>query len=108
MDIYNHAFNFEGKKINYHRKYLENYFFKKRIQRENYYIPSGGSEIILLLFRGLFDHNGNMQRKHLNRINDLFIKKEIKDEVNNILTIIEKEEPEYFKEIVFFKKKQSL
>ena len=51
---------------------FKKYLFDNKILTNNYYIPDPISEIILLIYRNLYDFGGNWcRRKHTNRINNL-------------------------------------
>lgn len=62
---------------------FKKYLFDNLIKIDNYYIPNPISEIILLIYRNLYDKQGNWSIKHINRINELlsFVNK---DEFNKI------------------------
>tara|TARA_B110000208_G_scaffold45975_1_gene60961 strand:- start:4220 stop:4822 length:603 start_codon:yes stop_codon:yes gene_type:complete len=100
FDIYNYCFNYEGRIFNVANDLFHTYLFNNRILRNNYYIPSPGAEILLLFFRGFYDHNKNWQHKHNTRICELY-NEESKIELYNILeyfdTFIKKEIIKYIK-----------
>ena len=62
---------------------FKKYLFDNLIKIDNYYIPNPISEIILLIYRNLYDKQSNWSIKHINRINELlsFVNK---DEFNKI------------------------
>jgi len=50
---------------------FKKYVFDNKIKKDNYYIPNPISEIILLIYRNLYDLSGNWKRKHRVRITSL-------------------------------------
>lgn len=62
---------------------LKKYLFDNLIKKNNYYIPNPISEIILLIYRNIYDKRGHWSKKHINRINELIININ-KDEFNKI------------------------
>ena len=52
---------------------FKKYLFDNLIKIDNYYIPNPISEIILLIYRNLFDKRGIWSKKHINRINELLL-----------------------------------
>lgn len=48
-----------------------NYMFQNKISKSNYWIPDHVSEVILLLFRNVFDKKGKWSEKHKKRIKEL-------------------------------------
>jgi hypothetical protein len=62
---------------------LKKYLFDNLIKKDNYYIPNSISEIILLIYRNIYDKQGNWSNKHINRIEELIVDIE-KDEFNKI------------------------
>jgi len=62
---------------------FKKYLFDNLIKIDNYYIPDPISEIILLIYRNLYDKRGNWLGKHINRINELLLSIN-KDEFNKI------------------------
>tara|TARA_B110001450_G_scaffold50029_1_gene46651 strand:+ start:18424 stop:19524 length:1101 start_codon:yes stop_codon:yes gene_type:complete len=62
---------------------FKKYLFDNLIKIENYYIPNPISEIILLIYRNLYDKRSNWCVKHINRINELLLSVN-KDEFNKI------------------------
>jgi hypothetical protein len=48
-----------------------NYVFNNKVKIDNYYIPNNYSELILLIFRCLYDKNGIWGNKHCERIDEL-------------------------------------
>ena len=89
FDIYNYSFNFEGNVFYLVNDAFHEYLFDNRIVRDNYYIPSPGAEIILLFFRGYYDHNCRWQAKHINRIRELYNNKESIEELSNLLKLLD-------------------
>ena len=67
------------------------YLFKNKIKRDNYYIPHPIHEVILLLYRNIYDKKGKWSRKHINRIKDL-------------MKLIEKEQFLFFSNMCFSQK----
>ena len=53
---------------------FKRYLFNNKIQIDNYYIPDPISEIILLIYRNLYDKNSSWANKHKLRINELLLK----------------------------------
>lgn len=51
---------------------FKKYLFDTKIKIDNYYIPNPISEIILLIYRNLYDKRGKWNKKHINRINELY------------------------------------
>lgn len=69
FDTYSDLFFFESKNEGYLVNQLFiNYLFKNKIKISNYFIPDPISEILLLVFRNLYDKNGKWKNKHKNRI----------------------------------------
>lgn len=62
---------------------FKKYLFDNLIKIDNYYIPNPISEIILLIYRNLYDKRSNWSGKHINRINELLLSIN-KDEFNKI------------------------
>ena len=62
---------------------FKKYLFDNLIKVDNYYIPNPISEIILLIYRNLYDKRGKWCRKHMMRINELLLSIN-KDEFNKI------------------------
>lgn len=50
---------------------FKNYLFKDKIKVDNYYIPDPIHEIILLVYRSIFDLKGTWKKKHMRRVNEL-------------------------------------
>jgi len=50
---------------------FKKYLFDNIIKIDNYYIPNPISEIILLIYRNLYDKCSKWSNKHINRINEL-------------------------------------
>ena len=50
---------------------FKKYLFDNLIKIDNYYIPNPISEIILLIYRNIYDKKGKWGEKHINRINTL-------------------------------------
>ena len=50
---------------------FKKYLFDNLIKIDNYYIPDSISEIILLIYRNLYDKRGKWSGKHIQRINEL-------------------------------------
>tara|TARA_B100000886_G_scaffold339921_1_gene306969 strand:+ start:1895 stop:2995 length:1101 start_codon:yes stop_codon:yes gene_type:complete len=61
----------KGKNAKVCNQLFKKYMFDNLIKVNNYFIPNSISEIILLIYRNLYDKRGNWKRKHINRINDL-------------------------------------
>ena len=62
---------------------FKKYLFNNLIKIDNYYIPNPISEIILLIYRNLYDKISKWSVKHINRINELLLLVN-KDEFNKI------------------------
>jgi hypothetical protein len=62
---------------------FKKYLFDNLIKVDNYYIPNPISEIILLIYRNLYDKRSNWSVKHINRINELLLSIN-KEEFNKI------------------------
>ena len=62
---------------------FKKYLFDNLIKIDNYYIPNPISEIILLIYRNLYDKRGRWSVKHINRINELLLSVN-KDKFNKI------------------------
>ena len=62
---------------------FKKYLFDNLIKIDNYYIPNPISEIILLIYRNLYDKRSQWSVKHINRINELLLSIN-KDEFNKI------------------------
>ena len=72
-----------GKNAKICNQLFKKYLFDNLIKIENYYIPNPISEIILLIYRNLYDKRNNWCVKHINRINELLLSVN-KDEFNKI------------------------
>jgi len=53
---------------------FKKYVFDNKIKKDNYYIPNPISEIILLIYRNLYDLGGHWKKKHSRRIGGLLSK----------------------------------
>lgn len=72
FDTYSDLFFFESKNNAFIVNSLfKNYLFKNKIKVNNYFIPDPVSEVILLIFRNMFDKDGKWTGKHKNRILEL-------------------------------------
>ena len=95
-----------GKNAEVCNQLFKKYLFDNMIKVNNYFIPNSVSEIILLIYRNLYDKRGNWKRKHINRINELMStvdRADLSKVVNMCFTseqkILEHIEKRQFKEI---------
>lgn len=50
---------------------FKKYLFDNKLKIKNYYIPNMYSEIVLLIYRNLYDKKGKWVHKHIDRINEI-------------------------------------
>ena len=64
---------------------FKKYLFDNKVKVDNYYIPNTYSEIILLIYRCLYDKRGHWSEKHTSRINYLISSEDFcKDEFDKV------------------------
>ena len=76
FDTYSDLFFYKNGEGNTNEAQLVNslfkyYLFKDKIRVDNYYIPDPIHEIILLIYRSVFDLKGKWKKKHIRRVNEL-------------------------------------
>lgn len=92
FDSYSDLFFFESKNNAFVGNVLfKNYLFRNKINLNNYFIPDSNSEIMLLIFRNIFDRNSNWRSKHKNRILELTKNIDV-DEFNYVKNLFYKDD----------------